>query len=87
MSDFTFAEKAFEQYLYWQNNDKQILQKINQLLRSIDREGALAGLGKPEKLRRRAGAYSRRIDRVHRLVYCVEPGRIVILSCRGHYDG
>ena len=51
MSNITFTETAFSQYLYWQTQDKRTLKKINRLLQSIDRDGALNGIGKPEILK------------------------------------
>ena len=51
MSNITFTETAFSQYLYWQTQDKRTLKKINWLLQSIDRDGALNGIGKPEILK------------------------------------
>ena len=69
MSKIVFTEIGFEQYQYWQKEDKKLLKKINDLLKSIEREGAMSGLGKPEKLKNREGEYSRRINDEHRLVY------------------
>lgn len=86
MSDFIFTEKGFEHYLYWQTQDKKTLRKINQLLKSIEREGALQGLGKPEVLKHKEGEYSRRIDESNRLVYEVADNQITIKSCKGHYE-
>ncbi|WP_315005740.1 type II toxin-antitoxin system YoeB family toxin [uncultured Selenomonas sp.] len=51
MSNITFTETAFSQYLYWQTQDKRTLKKINRLLQSIDRDGPLNGIGKPEILK------------------------------------
>jgi toxin YoeB len=82
-----FEEGAWEEYLYWQNADTKILKKINELIRSIQRE-PFAGIGKPEKLRfDLSGYWSRRINKEHRLVYRVdlEAGKIVIIQCRLHY--
>lgn len=81
-----FAEKGWEEYLYWQKHDKKIMTKINQLLQSITREGALQGLGKPELLKHGKSAYSRRIDETNRLVYEYNSDEIIIKSCKGHYD-
>jgi len=64
----TFTETAFSQYLYWQTQDRRTLKKINQLLQSIDRDGALGGIGKPELLKHLGGDYSRRIDEQNHLV-------------------
>lgn len=86
MSDFTFSEIAFEQYIYWQTQDKKTLKKINELLKDISRNGPLQGIGKPESLKHQPG-YSRRIDEANRLVYDIDAhNRVLILSCKGHYD-
>ena len=86
MNDLTFTNDGFEQYLYWQTQDKKILKKINALLADIQRNGAMHGIGKPEKLTGRP-EYSRRIDDANRLVYFIdELQNIVIVSCKGHYE-
>ena len=83
----TFAEDGWREYIYWQTQDKKILKKINQLLQSIERDGALQGLGKPEPLKYgKSGAFSRRIDEANRLVYEISDNHIVVKSCKGHYD-
>lgn len=77
---------AWEDYLYWQSHDKKILKRINQLLKDISRS-PFDGIGKPEPLKEDlAGFWSRRIDDEHRIVYAVENDRVLIFSCRGHYD-
>lgn len=82
----TFAETGWNEYLYWQTQDKKTVKKINQLLQSIERDGALQGIGKPELLKYgKAGAYSRRIDETNRLVYEIADDQIIIKSCKGHY--
>lgn len=86
MNDFTFTKEAFEDYLYRQMQDKKTLKRINILLKDIRTNGALAGTGKPEKLKYRSG-YSRRIDDANRLVYEIdELQNIKSISCRGHYE-
>ena len=86
MNEFTFTKEAFEDYLYWQMQDKIILKRINVLLKDIRSNGLLEGTEKPEKLKYRPG-YSRRIDDANRLVYDMdELQNIRILSCRGHYE-
>ena len=85
MSNITFTEPAFAQYLFWQTQDKRMLKKINQLLQSIDRDGVLNGLGKPEVLKHLGGDFSRRIDEQNRLVYTVEGDNIIVKACKGHY--
>lgn len=77
---------AWEDYLYWQTQDKKILKKINQLVKDISRN-SFEGIGKPEPLKENlAGFWSRRIDDEHRLVYAIEGDRVFIISCRGHYS-
>ena len=83
----SFAEDGWSEYLYWQTQDKKILKKINQLLQSIERDGALQGLGKPEPLKYgKSGLFSRRIDEANRLVYEVSDDQIIVKSCKGHYS-
>lgn len=80
-------EKAWDDYLYWQGQDKKMLKKINDLIKSIERDGEANGLGKPEALRGNlTGFYSRRIDDEHRLVYKVNGEIIEIAACKGHYQ-
>lgn len=80
-----FSNKAWEEYMYWQQTDKQILKKINQLIRDIKRE-PFDGIGKPEPLKYElSGFWSRRISDEHRLVYEVSESYIAIVSCRFHY--
>lgn len=86
MHDLLFREKAWEDFLYWQANDRKIVKRINALLRDIGRDGA-EGIGKPEPLKGDlSGFWSRRIDHEHRLVYRVNGNTIEILSCKGHYE-
>ena len=82
----SFHEKAFDEYLYWQQHDNKIFKKINSLIKSIERDGSMQGEGKPEKLRHHTGQYSRRIDSTNRLVYEVTDTAITVISCKGHYD-
>ena len=83
-----WSEESWEDYLYWQKQDKKMIKKINDLIKDIDRNGVLVGIGKPEALKDNlTGLYSRRIDGEHRLIYQIsENGDIVIASCRGHYE-
>ena len=86
MNDLTFYGDSWEHYLYWQIQDRKTLKKINELLEDIRRNGAMKGIGKPERLRYRPG-YSRRIDEKNRLVYDIdELQNIKIISCKGHYE-
>lgn len=76
---------AWDDYLYWQTNDKKTLKRVNQLLRDTLR-APFDGIGKPEPLKYGAdGAWSRRITQEHRLVYMVADGDLVILQERYHY--
>ena len=85
MSKLVFSEKAWEEYLYWQAQDKKTLNRINVLLRDISRNGH-DGIGKPEPLKYRDNQWSRRIDDVNRLVYEVRENFIEIIQCKGHYE-
>ena len=85
MSKLIFTERAWEEYLYWQTQDKKTLKWINALLKDIDRNN-FDGLGKHELLKNFEGSWSRRIDEVNRFVYKVSNGRIEIIQCKGHYD-
>lgn len=79
-------DRAWEDYLYWQSQDKKTLRRINTILRDIER-GNFNGVGKPEALKGDlTGFWSRRIDEKNRLVYRVRQGVLEIASCRGHYD-
>lgn len=85
MSNLTFSDKGWDDYLYWQFTDKSIIRKINELLKDILRNG-YEGIGKPEPLKYRK-AWSRRINQEHRLVYTIdESGDVFILSLKGHYE-
>lgn len=80
-----WTDGAWDDYLYWQQTDKQLLKRINLLIKEIQRE-PFAGIGKPEPLRfGLTGYWSRRINDEHRLVYSVDETGLVILQCRYHY--
>ena len=81
-----WTDDAWDDYLYWQTNDKKILKRINQLLKDIERNGNV-GIGKPEPLKYDlSGWWSRHIDETHRLIYCIEDDKIKISHCRTHYE-
>jgi len=81
-----FTKNSWEDYTSWVNEDKKTLQKINILIKDIQKN-PFEGKGKPEPLKYDlAGFWSRRIDREHRLVYRFENNEILIYSCRYHYD-
>jgi len=83
-----FADKAWEDYIYWTQNDKKILKRINLLLADIKRNPQDAeGIGKPERLKENYSGYiSRRITTEHRLVYKVMDDLIIVAQCRFHYE-
>ena len=77
-------ERAWNDYLYWQNQDKKTLKRINALIRGIQRD-VYQGIGKPEPLLGNySGWWSRRVDDVNRIVYREKEGTIIIASCKGH---
>lgn len=78
-------DAAWEDYLFWQTQDKKTLKRINLLLQDVERNGN-TGIGKPEPLKGNLqGYWSRRIDDTNRLVYRIVGNRIEILQCRSHY--
>ncbi|NHB91593.1 Txe/YoeB family addiction module toxin [Photorhabdus cinerea] len=80
-----FTDESWQGYLYWQQNDKKLVKRINELLKDIERT-PFCGIGKPEPLKHNlTGYWSRRITDEHRLIYKVEGDRLIILSCRYHY--
>ena len=86
MSNFIFSEDAWNDYLYWQSQDKKTLKRINLLLQDISRSGH-EGLGKPEPLKGDlSGYWSSRIDECNRIVYRYSDSGIEIIQCKGHYE-
>ncbi|MCI8392597.1 MAG: Txe/YoeB family addiction module toxin [Clostridia bacterium] len=86
MNNISFTAKAWEEYCYWQMQDKKTLKRINLLLADISRN-KFEGIGKPEPLKANlSGYWSRRIDEVNRLVYKVDNNQIEIIQCKGHYE-
>jgi toxin YoeB len=80
-----FSERAWEDYLYWQGQDRKTLTRINHLIREVQRD-PFAGIGKPEPLKHALGGYwSRRITDEHRLVYKVQGDALWIAQVRYHY--
>jgi len=80
-----WTDAAWDDYLYWQSQDKKTLKHINQLLKDIERNGN-DGIGKPEPLKGDlSGWWSRRIDDVNRLIYQIVDSKIIISHCRTHY--
>lgn len=81
-----WTQTAWSQYVEWQAKDKSIVKKINELIKSICRDGILEGIGKPEPLKH-IKACSRRINDENRLVYNLDSnGNLVIFACTGHYE-
>ena len=81
-----FTSNAWSDYLYWQQKNKRLLNRCNELLKDIERNRH-EGLGKPEPLRGDLqGYWSRRIDERNRLVYKIDGDDIIILACRFHYS-
>ncbi|MFR9725858.1 Txe/YoeB family addiction module toxin [Streptomyces sp. MS19] len=82
---FVFEDQAWEDYTSWLRNDRKTLARINRLITDVLRD-PFDGIGKPEPLKHHLpGAWSRRIDDEHRLVYLVTDGEIVVLAARYHY--
>ena len=81
----SFSDDAWDDYLYWQNQDKKILKKINKLIKEIQRT-PFEGIGEPEPLKYNwSGYWSRRITIEHRIIYKVTDGTVFIAQCRYHY--
>ncbi len=80
-----WADNAWEDYLYWQKTDTKVLDRINTMIKEIQRQ-PFKGIGKPEPLKHNwTGYWSRRINREHRLVYKVTKETLYIAQCRYHY--
>jgi len=81
----SFMSQGWDDYLYWQMQDKKTIKRIHQLIQDIDRN-AYEGIGKPEPLKNDlSGYWSRRIDESNRIVYKIVGNEIIIFSCRTHY--
>ena len=82
----TWFEEAWDDYVYWQAQDKKTIKRINDLIKDTQRNGYV-GIGKPEPLKGEFnGFWSKRIDDVNRFVFRIKNGVLEILSCKGHYD-
>ncbi len=80
-----FSSQGWDDYLHWQQTDKKLLKRINDLIKEISRN-PFEGIGKPEPLRHAlAGYWSRRINDEHRLVYKIENDALLIAQARYHY--
>ncbi|MCD9469531.1 Txe/YoeB family addiction module toxin [Photobacterium phosphoreum] len=81
----SWTDDAWDDYQYWQTQDKKTLKRINKLINDVKRS-PFEGIGKPEPLKENlSGFWSRRIDDTNRLVYVVDDQAITIISCRYHY--
>jgi len=86
VSNISFSDKAWQEYCYWQTQDKKTLKRINLLLQDINRNN-FTGIGKPEPLKNNfSGFWSRRIDDSNRLVYRICNEQIEIVQCKGNYE-
>ena len=84
--DVLFSAEALYDYMEWQITDRRIATRINALIKDIQRNGLMDGIGKPEPLKSIKG-YSRRIDEYHRLIYRADENQnLRIISCKGHYE-
>lgn len=83
--ELVWTDEAWKDYVYWQNQDKKTLKRINKIIEDIKRD-PFKGIGKPEALREDlSGFWSRRIDDTNRIVYAVDVNHITIILCRYHY--
>lgn len=81
-----WEDRAWSDYLSWQEEDKKTLKRINKLINDIKRS-PFDGIGKPEPLKDNlSGWWSRRIDDTNRIVYFVKDDIVHIVACKGHYD-
>ncbi len=83
--NIVFTENGWDEFIYWQETDKKVLRKIQELIKAISRD-PYQGIGKPEALKHEyAGCWSRRITDEHRFVYRIDRGQLVIYQLRFHY--
>ena len=81
-----FEDRAWDDYVYWEKQDRKTLKRINDLIRDIQRD-AFTGIGKPEPLKgNMSGFWSRRIDDANRIVYYKENETVFIVACKGPYE-
>ena len=86
-NNISFSIRGWDDYTYWQTEDKRTLKKINKLIEDILRNG-YTGIGNPEPLKGNlSGYWSREIDEKNRIIYCLkDTGGVEIIQCKGHYD-
>jgi len=81
-----WSDKSWENYVYWQGQDKKTLKRINKIITDIERS-PYEGIGKPEPLKHNlSGWWSREIDEANRIVYRIKDRNLEIAQCKGHYD-
>ena len=86
MRKLAWGRQAWQDYVYWQSQDKKTLKRINRLIQDI-MSNPFEGVGKPEPLKKNlSGFWSRRIDETNRLVYAADDNYITVISCRYHYE-
>ena len=83
-----WSDRAWEEYVWWQEQDRKTLRRINKLITDIERNGEAEGIGKPEPLKENlSGYWSRHINEKDRLIYRInEDGELEIAQCRAHYE-
>lgn len=87
MAEKIWSDDAWDSYIELQTENKKMVKKINDLLKDIERNGALQGIGNPEPLKGNwSGYYSRQINEKDRLIYKLLDGKLLIAQCKGHYD-
>jgi toxin YoeB len=86
MRRISFLPSAFDDFVFWSNENQKIHAKIVQLINDIQRN-SFSGIGKPESLKHKfKGLWSRRITDEHRLIYKITDEQIIIVQCRFHYE-
>ena len=81
-----WSDIAWKDYCeIFDKHQQKLIKSIHELIKDIERNGVLNGIGKPEKLKYRNG-YSRRIDQYNRLIYDIVNEIVIIISCKGHYE-
>jgi toxin YoeB len=82
----SWHDTAWDDYLWWQTQDRKTLKRINRLIRDVERNGYQT-TGDPERLRGDlSGWWSVRIDEANRLVFQIKGGTLEIYACKGHYE-
>ena len=82
----TWSDEGWEDYLYWQTQDRRTLKRVNELIKDIERD-PFRGKGKPEPLRYEwQGYWSRRINEKDRIIYRIHNNQLEIAACKSHYD-